>query len=95
MSVGAVWVGIQSEEEVCWAGMVSGSAVGFSTVVSPYPSPMPSAFDSSDTTTPAPGKDNEPFTDYVIRSKDYSLISHNEEYQCEKDEEDGEEKKRK
>ncbi len=90
--MGAVWVGIHSEEEVCWAGTVSGSAVGFSIVVSPYPSPMPSAFDSSDTTTPAPGKDNEPFTDYA---KDYSLISHNEVCQCEKDEEDGEEEKRK
>lgn len=93
--MGAVWVGIQSEEEVCWAGTESVSAVGFSTVVSPYPSPMPSAFDSSDTTTPAPGKDNEQFTDYVIRSKDYTLISHNKECQCENDEEDGEEKKRK
>lgn len=72
---------------------MSVSAVGFSTVASPYPSPMPSAFDSSDTTTPAPGKDNEPITDYVIRSKDRAFISHNEECQCEKDEEDGERKR--
>lgn len=69
-AVEVLWAGIQAGVEVCWAGTVSGSAAGFSTVAYPYPSPMPSAFDSSDTTTLAPGKDNEPFTDYVIRSED-------------------------
>lgn len=60
-------VGVELPVEVCWAGMESESAAGFWSVACPCPSPGPSAFDSSDTTTPGPERDQQPITDYAIK----------------------------
>lgn len=53
-------VGVVLPVEVCWAGTESESAAGFWSVAFPCPSLGPSAFDSSDITTPGPERDQQP-----------------------------------